>query len=81
MPSDLRVLKTSLRSVFKIHKDPHTRSLTYTNKGALIDFRCEAGDLILTEHLKSASTRATYISKTILSGLVENTSEIRSWKK
>jgi len=29
-PSDLRVLKTSLHSVFKIHEDPHARSLTYT---------------------------------------------------
>jgi len=26
-PSDLRVLKTLLRSVFKIHKDPHARSM------------------------------------------------------
>jgi len=29
-PSDLHVLKTSLRLVFKIHDDPHARSLTYT---------------------------------------------------
>ena len=32
-PSDLRILKTSLRSVFKIHEDPRARSLTYTCAG------------------------------------------------
>ena len=44
-----------------------------TNKGnflALIDFRCEAGDTILKEHLKSSSSRATYISKTIQNDLI-----------
>ena len=44
------------------------------NKGnflALIDFRCEAGDIILKEHLKSSSSRATYISKTIQNDLIK----------
>ena len=46
---------------------------TSVNKGnflALVDFRCEAGDEILTRHLKSSSSRATYISKTIQNDLI-----------
>ena len=48
------------------------------NKGnflALIDFRCEAGDTILMEHLKSSSSQATYISKTIQNDLIKTCGE------
>ena len=37
-PLELRVLKTSLRSVFKIHKDPYATSLTYTKNNMKMVF-------------------------------------------
>ena len=58
------------------HRDD-SRSVS-TNKGnflTLIDFRCEAGDTILKEHLKSSSSRATYISKTIQNDLIKASGE------
>ena len=60
---------------------------TSVNKGnflALVDFRCEAGDEILTKHLKYHLLKLHIyrkLFKMILSGLVESTSEIRYWKK
>ena len=33
------ILKTLLRSVFKIYEDPHARSLTYTNRTVKIVLR------------------------------------------
>ena len=48
------------------HRDDSNSSST--NKGnflALLEFRADAGDTVLAKHLKTASSRSTYISKTI----------------
>ena len=41
----------------------------------LIDFQYEAGDTIIKQHLKSSSSRTTYISKTIQNDLIEASGE------
>ena len=52
--------------LFRGRRDDAGTTASYKgNFRALLNFRCEAGDVILEEHLKSSSSRATYISKTI----------------
>ena len=54
------------------HRDDSNSSST--NKGnfrALLEFRADAGDTVLAKHLKTASSRATYVSKTIQNELIE----------
>ncbi len=53
------------------HRD-HSTS-TSVNKGnflALLEFRAEAGDSVLSKHFESASSRCTYTSKTIQNELI-----------
>ena len=44
--------------------DSSSEALNTGNFKAVVDFRAEAGDEILKEHLHSSSSRSTYISKT-----------------
>ncbi|XP_021367373.1 52 kDa repressor of the inhibitor of the protein kinase-like, partial [Mizuhopecten yessoensis] len=55
------------------HRDDATNQEISTNRGnfcELLKFRIEAGDNVLDSHLKTASSRATYISKTVQNQLI-----------
>lgn len=51
--------------------NPETSTANQGNFKALLQFRVDAGDIALEEHLKNASSRATYISKTTQNSLIE----------
>lgn len=58
------------------HRDdgPVSSDTSVTNQGnfkALLQFRVDAGDKVLEDHLKTSSSRATYISKTTQNILIE----------
>ena len=54
------------------HRDDNTSTdLLYQGKfKAVVNFRVESGDIVLQEHLKSCSSRETYISKTTQNVLI-----------
>ena len=51
-----------------VNADPHAN---HGNFRALLNFRAEAGDLVLKEHLEKAAGNALYISKTIQNEMIE----------
>lgn len=51
--------------------NPETSTANQGNFKALLQFRVDAGDTALEEHLKNASSRATFISKTTQNSLIE----------
>ena len=74
------VLKTILlcgrqNIALRSHRDDNTtRSDHAVNPGnfqVLLDFRCDAGDSVLTEHFKHVGKNATYNSKTIQNDLID----------